>query len=123
MGACADSTALGRPLAGFVYNLKGMSGRSIFGRIGLTSPWSVELAIAALGLLIGVGLMPILIFYAGVFSLGRYEGAGLGPLYHSLMAGLGQASVASWTVLLGPYGFYLLLRGLRAWWRASAHLT
>ena len=100
-----------------------MWGRSIFGRFGLTSPWSIELAIAVLGLLIGVGLMPLLIFYAGVLSLGRYEGASLGHLYRSLIAGLGQGSIASWAVLLGPYGLYLLFKGLRAWWRASAHLT
>lgn len=100
-----------------------MWSRRIFGRIGLTSPWSVELAIAVLGLLIGLGVMPVLIFYAGVLTLGRYEGAGLGPLYHSLIVGLGHASIASWTVLLGPYAFYLLFRGLRACWRASAHLT
>ncbi len=95
----------------------------LFARLGLTSPWSVELAIAAAGLAVGLAVMPILIFYAGVWTLGRYEGAGLLPLYHSLFSGLGQASTASWTVLLGPYAFYLLFRGLRAWWRASAHLT
>ena len=97
--------------------------KRLFARLGLTSPWSIELAIAAAGLAIGVAIMPILIFYAGALTLGRYEGAGLGPLYHSLLTGLGQASIAAWTVLLGPYGFYLLFRGLRAWWRASAHLT
>jgi hypothetical protein len=87
------------------------------------NPWSVELGLAALGLLIGVGLMPVLIFYAGAFALGRYEGASLGHLYHSLFVGLGQASIASWAVLLGPYGLYLLFKGLRLWWRASAHLA
>jgi hypothetical protein len=97
--------------------------RRILRRLGMTSPWSVELGLAALGLLIGVGLMPVLIFYAGVATLGRYEGASLGHLYHSLFLGLGQASVASWTVLLGPYGLYLLYKGLRTWWRASAHIT
>jgi hypothetical protein len=97
--------------------------RRILTRLGMTSPWSVELGLAALGLLIGVGLMPVLIFYAGVATLGRYEGASLGHLYHSLFLGLGQASVASWTVLLGPYGLYLLYKGLRTWWRASAHIT
>jgi hypothetical protein len=97
--------------------------KKLFARLGLTSPWSVELAIAGAGLLIGVAIMPILIFYAGVSTLGRYEGAGLGPLYHSLFLGLSEGSTASWTVLLGPYGFYLLFHGLRAWWRASAHLT
>jgi hypothetical protein len=100
-----------------------MTFRSFLKGLGLSSPWSVELAIAALGLLIGVGLMPVLIFYAGAATVGRYEGASLGHLYHSLLLGLGQASIASWTVLLGPYGLYVLLKVLRAWWRASAHLT
>ena len=105
------------------FTIPAMVSRTILRRFGLTSPWSVELGVAVLGLLLGIGLMPVLIFYAGVFTLGRYEGAGLGPLYRSLWVGLGQASVASWIVLLGPYGLYLLFRGLRAWWRASAHLT
>ena len=86
-------------------------------------PWAAELGAAVGCLGLGVALMPVAIFYTGAAALGRYEGAGLGPLYHSLMSGLGQGSVASWTVLLGPYGFYLLFRGLRAWWRASVHLT
>ncbi len=90
---------------------------------GLGSPWSVELALALLGLLIGVGLMPVLIFYTGTATLGRYEGAGLGRLYRSLFQGLGEGSIAAWAVLLGPYGLYLLFRGLRAWWRASARLA
>jgi hypothetical protein len=94
--------------------------RRILNRAGLTSPWSVELALAALGLLIGAGIMPMLIFYAGAAALGRYEGASAGHLYHSLFAGLGEASTASWVVLLGPYGLYLLFKGLRAWWRAGA---
>ena len=72
---------------------------------------------------IGVGLMPILIFYAGVSALGRYEGASLGHLYRSLFTGIGQGSIASWVVLLGPYGMYLLFKGLRAWWSASARLA
>ncbi len=97
-----------------------MTFRTTLARAGLTSPWSVELALAALGLLVGVGLMPILIYYAGVATLGRYEGASLGHLYRSLFAGLGEASIASWAVLLGPYALYLLFKGLRVWWRAGA---
>ena len=96
-----------------------MVSRTILRRFGLTSPWSVELGVAILGLLIGIGLMPILIFYAGALTLGRYEGAGLGPLFQSVWAGLAQGSVASWIVLLGPYGLYLLFRALRAWWRVG----
>jgi hypothetical protein len=100
-----------------------MAIRKILQDMGMTSPWAVELGLAALGLLIGVGLMPVLIFYAGASALGRYEGASLGRLYHSLFLGLGQASIASWAVLLGPYALYLLFKGLRAWWRASADLA
>jgi len=84
------------------------------------SPWGVELVAAALSLLLGIILMPILIFYAGVATLGRFEGASLGHLYGSVFAGLREASIAPWVVFLGPYGLYLLFRALRGWWRASA---
>jgi hypothetical protein len=97
-----------------------MSVRRLFGSVGLTSPWSLELGLAAVALLLGLGVMPILIFYTGAATLGRYEGASLGRLYHTLLVGLGQASIASWVVFLGPYGLYLLFRGLGAWWRGGA---
>jgi hypothetical protein len=86
-------------------------------------PWAAELVVAGIGLLAGVTLMPVLIFYAGVAALGRFDGASLGHLYSSLFAGLREASIASWVVFLGPYGLYLLFRALRAWWRASARLS
>ena len=100
-----------------------MTVERVFVALGLTSPWSVELGLAALGLLIGAGLMPILIFYAGVTTLGRYDGASLWHLYRNQFVGLGQGSIAAWVVLLGPYGLYVLFKCLRAWWRAGAHLT
>ena len=89
-------------------------------RLAKESPWAAELMAAAIGLLLGVALMPVLIFYAGAATLGRFEGASLGNLYSSLFTGLKEASIASWIVLLGPYGLYLLFRALRGWWRASA---
>jgi hypothetical protein len=85
-----------------------------------SSPWAAELVAAGVGLLLGLALMPVLIFYAGLAALGRYEGASLGRLYSSVFTGLQEASIASWVVLLGPYGLYLLFRALRGWWRASA---
>jgi hypothetical protein len=103
-----------------------MCAMSILGSLrgsGRSSPWSVELALAALGLLVGAGVMPLLIFYAGAATLGRYEGASVGHLYQSQFRGLGEGSIAAWVVLLGPYGLYLLFKGLRAWWRASARLA
>ena len=83
-------------------------------------PWAAELVVAGVGLALGLILMPVLIFYAGVAALGRYDGASLGHLYSNLFEGLKEASTASWIVFLGPYGLYLLFRALRGWWRASA---
>ncbi|HEY0801147.1 MAG TPA: hypothetical protein VGD54_09900 [Steroidobacteraceae bacterium] len=93
-----------------------------FHRLAADSPWAAELVAAGAGLLLGVTLMPILICYAGVAALGRFDGASLGHLYSSLFEGLREASIASWVVFLGPYGLYLLFRALRGWWRASASL-
>ena len=97
-----------------------MTIRNSLNRLGVAGPWATELALAALGLLIGAAVMPVLIFYVGAAALGRYEGASVGNLFHSLFTGLGQGSIASWVVLLGPYGLYLLFKGLRAGWRAGA---
>ncbi len=83
-------------------------------------PWALESAAVLAALIVGVALMPILIFYAGVEALGRYDGASLHALYASLFAGLQDGSLASWMVLLGPYVLYLLYRLLRLWWRADA---
>jgi hypothetical protein len=92
-------------------------------KLASDSPWAAELLVAGVGLALGLILMPILIFYAGVAALGRYDGASLGHLYSSLFTGLKEASIASWLVFLGPYGLYLLFRSLRGWWRASARLN
>jgi hypothetical protein len=83
-------------------------------------PWAVELGAAVMCLAVGVALMPVAIFYTGVAALGRFEGASVGHLYSSVFSGIREGSVASWVVLLGPYGLYLLFKTLRAWWRAGA---
>jgi len=90
-------------------------------RRGETRGWVLELGAAAIWLLLGAGLMPILIFCAGALLLGRYEGASLGRTYGSVFAGAATGSSASWIVILGPYGLYLLFRGLAAWWRAGSN--
>jgi hypothetical protein len=97
--------------------------KAILKRRGETRGWVLELGAAAIGLLLGVGLMPILIFYAGALLLGRYEGASLGHTYGSVFAGAAHGSSASWIVILGPYALYLLFRGLAAWWRAGRNLA
>ncbi len=75
--------------------------------------------LTALMLILGFGLMPMLIYWAGSAILGRYEGAGMQRLFSSIYAGLQSGSLASWIVLLGPYGLFLAFRGLRLWWRAG----
>jgi hypothetical protein len=85
--------------------------------------WPRELVLAGLALAFGFALMPVLIFYAGSSLLGRYEGASVRHLFQSLYAGLQSGSAASWIVLLGPYGFYLLFRALGLWWRAGSPLA
>jgi hypothetical protein len=91
--------------------------QTLLTRLHLTSAWSIELAWAAFTLLAGTLLLPLLIYYAGVATLGRYEGGTLGAIFRGLYGGLAHGSIASWVVVLGPYGLYLLFRALRAWWR------
>ena len=95
----------------------------IFPRLTGLRGWPREILLSALALGAGFALMPVLIFYAGSSLLGRYEGASVSHLFQSLYAGLQAGSPASWFVLLGPYGLYLLFRDLAFWWRASAKLA
>ncbi len=92
-------------------------------RLGLTGLWVQELSLAAIALALGFGVMPLLIFLAGSGALGRYDGASIEHLYDSVYRGLGSGSIASWVVVLGPYGLYLLFKALRLWWRSSARLA
>jgi hypothetical protein len=96
---------------------------TILKRLVLAGGWTRELVHGAIALVAGFGLMPLLIFYAGSQALGRYEGAGAGRIYQGIYQGLKAGSLASWIVVLGPLGFYLIFMGLRQWWRASARLA
>ncbi len=78
---------------------------------------------ALASLAVGFGILPLLIFLAGSTLLGRYEGASAARIYATVYRGLGEGSAASWIVVLGPYGLYLLFRGLKVWWRAGARLA
>jgi hypothetical protein len=95
--------------------LEAMASKSILERFGLAGGLVREVILAALALLVGFGLMPILIFLAGSSALGRYDGASVGAMFSSLYQGFTHGSPASWIVLLGPYGLYLLFKGLRLW--------
>ena len=92
-------------------------------RLGLSGGWSQELWLTAIALAAGFGLMPVLIYLLGASLLGRYEGASLRRIFENIYAGMQAGSAASWIVLLGPYGLYLIFRALRLLWRASARLA
>jgi hypothetical protein len=100
-----------------------LMGSKILQRVGLSAGWAQEASIALFALAVGFGLMPLLIFIVGSSSLGRYDGATSARLYESLYQSLGAGSLASWIVVLGPYGIYLIAKLLRLWWRASARLA
>lgn len=97
-----------------------MAFTDLFRRAGRLRGWSRELALAGMVLVLGAALMPLIVFLAGSSLLGRYEGASAARLYATVYSGLRTGSIASWIVLLGPYGLYVLLRGLTAWWRLGS---
>jgi hypothetical protein len=92
-------------------------------RLGVGNAWVQEAMLAALMLGIGFGLMPALIYLAGSTTLGRYDGASPARVYDAVYQGLQSGSIASWIVGLGPYGMYLLVRGIVLWWRVGAKLA
>jgi hypothetical protein len=72
-----------------------------------------ELALALLGLLLGLVLMPLLVWVAGVIALGPYANGGFGALFGDFLRGLAEGSFACWLVLAGPYLVLTLVRLLR----------
>ena len=96
----------------------------LLGRVRALSRPRRELLGLALALLVGLLLMPLLIWLAGNRVLGPYtHGQNLhaGPfaLLQDFFIGLLHGSAVFWAVALGPAVFILLLRlcvrGLRAW--------
>jgi hypothetical protein len=79
-----------------------------------------ELALLALGLLIGLLAMPLLILIAGTASLGPYANGGYSALLGDFLGELAQGSLASWIVLASPYLILSLLRLLRLTLRSIA---
>jgi hypothetical protein len=72
-----------------------------------------ELLAAAICLVVGVLVMPCLIFACGRLVLGPYAHGNLFALWRDFLHGLGAGSQASWFILLGPYLLLWLLRAAR----------
>ena len=69
-----------------------------------------ELLLAALCLILGLVVMPCLIFAAGRASLGAYEHGGVFALWRDFLIGLWHGSEAFWFVALAPYLLVCVLR-------------
>jgi hypothetical protein len=63
-------------------------------------------------LLVGLLVMPALIFVAGYFTLQPYDG-GLFSLYYDFFKGLLLPQASFWLVVAGPFVFLTLLRLFR----------
>lgn len=78
---------------------------------GLSPSWRRELRIA--GLMIGFGLvvMPFLIYFAGVLTLGPYEG-GLLSFLGALLGAFFTLTPTAWLLVAGPYLLFSAVRFL-----------
>ena len=78
---------------------------------GLSPLWRRELRI--LGLLFGFGLvvMPFLIYFAGVLTLGPYDG-GLLSFLGALLGGFFTLTPTAWLLVAGPYLLFTAVRYL-----------
>ena len=76
----------------------------------------VELITLAISLVVGVVVMPCLIYFAGRLKLGEYAHGGVFAFWHDFMVGLAHGSQAFWFVALVPYLLVWLARaGHRLW--------
>lgn len=72
-----------------------------------------ELNFLAGAFLVGIVLMPLLIYVAGVLTLGPYSSGGLGSFLGDFFLGLVRGWPAAWAIAIGPYAGVMLIRGAR----------
>jgi hypothetical protein len=78
-----------------------------------------ELLTLSLCLVVGLLVMPVLIWIVGHIVLGPYTNGGLFSLLKDYYLALATGALAYWLVALGPYAAVWLLRGLRLWFRGA----
>lgn len=76
-----------------------------------------ELGFAGGAFAAGFIALPLLIYLAGVLTLGNYESGNLGAFLADFFGGLVRGWPPAWGVVLGPYALILFLRLLRFVWR------
>jgi hypothetical protein len=76
-----------------------------------------ELITLAVSLIVGVIVMPCVIYFVGHLKLGDYAHGGVFAFWRDFVAGLGHGSQTFWFVALVPYLLVWLARGGRRLWR------
>jgi hypothetical protein len=72
-----------------------------------------EAVTLGLALLVGLLVMPALIYLAGRYTLGAYGNGGVFSLYLDFLKGLVEPRASCWVVLIGPFVFLSLVRLFR----------
>jgi hypothetical protein len=75
--------------------------------------WVFEAVTFGLALLVGLLVMPALIYVAGRVALREYQNGGPLALYGDFLKGFFTLRESCWIVALGPYAFILLFRAFR----------
>ena len=98
-----------------------MAGSGLFSKyLNRLSPfWRRELGFFALLFGFGLLVMPFLIYFAGVLTLGPYEG-GLLAFLGSLMGAVFTAKPSAWLLVIGPYLMFTVIRLLTRPFRRQA---
>ena len=78
---------------------------------GLSPGWRRELRIAGLLVGFGVVVMPFLIYFAGVLTLGPYEG-GLLAFLGALLGAFFTLTPTAWLLVAGPWLLFTAVRFL-----------
>lgn len=99
------------PREGSRVRLDVMAGSGTFSKFiqNLSPFWRRELGFLALLGGFGLLVMPFLIYFAGVLTLGPYEG-GLLAFLGSLMRAVFTATPSAWLLVAGPYLLFTALR-------------
>ena len=71
-------------------------------------------------LVFGALLLPVLVYYTGVMTLGPYSHGGLLGFYGDFLASLARLRWSAWSLLLGPAALVLVWRLAAAYaWRGE----
>ena len=74
---------------------------------------SFEALTLGLAILVGLLVMPALIYLAGRYTLDAYANGGVFSLYLDFFKGLFQPRASFWVVVIGPFVFLCLFRLFR----------